>query len=108
MAIRKIYNALYMDPILRLLVVLLMAGLFLFVVLPESWLDFCVVSYGAIFVLLLFRFVYVCVKVARGGEVAPLNESLARGLEIVEKVALLTICLLFLGSMISYVWRLIF
>ena len=108
MAIRKIYNALYMDPILRLLVVLLMAGLFLFVVLPESWLDFCVVPYGAIFVLLLFRFVYVCVKVARGGEVAPLNSSLARTLDVVEKVALLSICLLFLGSMISYVWRLIF
>ena len=107
MAIRKIYNALYMDPILRLLVVLLMAGLFLFVVLPESWLDFCVVSYGAIFVLLLFRFVYVCVKVARGGEIAPLNSSLARTLDVVEKIALLSICLLFLGAMLCYVWRLI-
>lgn len=108
MDFRKIYNALYMDSILRLLVALFMAGLFLFVVLPESWLDFCVVPYGVIFVLLLFRFVYVCVRVARGGEIAPLNSSLARALDVVEKVALLSICLLFLGSMISYVWRLIF
>ena len=108
MDLRKIYKALYMDSILRLLVTLLMAGLFLFVVLPESWLDFCVVPYGAIFVLLLFRFVYVCVKVARGGEIAPLNSSLARTLDVVEKVALLSICLVFLGTMLCYVWRLIF